>query len=119
MGMDGGQGRLPEDASGMDLFDSAITRYRCFRDPREGFTGPSFLCRTAEGGRSSLRTLACDGVNGPPEPRQETDRLVLRESSPTARQVSAEGAHQRREEQADHEAEKKQAHRASSGERPQ
>ena len=31
--------------------------------------------RTAEGGRSSLRTLACDGVNGPPEPRQATLRL--------------------------------------------
>jgi hypothetical protein len=33
---------------------------------------PSY--RTAEGGRSSLRTLACDGVNGPPEPRQATLR---------------------------------------------
>ncbi len=35
---------------------------------------PSY--RTAEGGRSSLRTLACDGVNGPPEPRQATLRLL-------------------------------------------
>lgn len=103
----------------MDFLDNGIRRYRCLWDPREGCTGPSFLCRTAEGGRSSLRTLACDGVNGPPEPRQETDRLVPSQFSLSTSQSSPDGAKQHREEQAKKEPKQEEAHRASSGVKPQ